>query len=80
VGAWQYSQRAIVVVHIVEKYSDGDGVWSWHAILNTPESEILMPRPCAATMGLLQIDLELIYVDFIANDCFGKSNENWYSR
>ena len=68
VAAGDEHQRAVELVHFVEKDGDIHGARFGHLVVVAPRAIVLMPLPDVAVEGHLAVDLELVHVYGLAEE------------
>src|ERR1700683_4897352 len=68
-------QRAVDRHHLVEEHRDIHGARLRHAVVARPSAVILMPLPDIALERGFGVELELMHVDFFAEELAERLNE-----
>ena len=70
VAAGNEHQRAVVLVHVVQKNRHIHGPLSGHHVVVQPGAVVLVPLPDVALKRHLAVDLELVHVELLAQQRF----------
>ena len=65
-------QRAVELVHLVEKNRDIHRALSWHEVVVFPCAVVLMPLPHIALKRHLAVDFELVHVELFAEQVLNR--------